>query len=892
MGSVVKETRAAKPLYYYKQDCERLLNPEFSPAKTFHTGVPTLKNSTMQSFVNHGGVSDSPSHLYNGNAKPPSKPRINALFALKIPEERTNDDPAFRFPPPKPLLDPATGEVLNDVIYDTLKEADFPERRKAMQDMLKNVPPVGRVEDHKHLQETMVPPTPEPTKRSGKESDVETLSGVHPYPQELQDGNQEQVSSVHLPLSADLPKLDRRSVIKANFHKSLQYIKHALTFLISHIGLSCLVVGYTILGALMFCAIERDAERKVKEDMIQRLNKTVQDLMELWLSSYYRLKEELEVIHNLVNNSRMSSNASIEIPQAPSINTFLRGLEWYVHGLELSRGVIPKHWIDDISSDNSTGPLRETAVLQNTTTPVGILGGTVEPNFIPTEVSYEHLRNYLEQDTNSSYLNTTLLAEIVRKNTSDIILNYLGQVVHAIKDRGWNGATNVEDINWTFEGGVLFAITVITTIGYGHVTPQTQYGKLLTMLYAVIGIPLFFSYLSTNGDAMASVFRLAYARGCRPFFRMLKRRHRRKSETQKTNLAHSVQSIVSLVNLEGNRNNVRTKVSVNGNGSPTGSRMHRVVSFNTLGEFSGKQPTIQLRRNQSNLSDCKTRREIAAGSENGTQTMPTVSSLNDMRAQQQPTGSLSRSRSQQDYSSVSISNRRKKKKLRTGLLETRPPGNNLNGSEEVGELRQQQYPRSERSRLAVNDCITATEDALLSCPPSRGDSLQSRKFPGTVSNGSPVRKLIVQHTSTTTTSGTDVQSPSQINVPISLTLCMMTIYILIGAVVFCIWESRDYVKWSYFCFVTLSTIGFGDIVPGTKIDSENPSEKMIVLTFYVALGLSFFAMCFKLMEEEAVNNLRRIGQRLGILSRPSQTEPVVVAQVIPLSSRRRSILRL
>ncbi|VDK41342.1 unnamed protein product [Dibothriocephalus latus] len=78
----------------------------------------------------------------------------------------------------------------------------------------------------------------------------------------------------------------------------------------------------------------------------------------------------------------------------------------------------------------------------------------------------------------------------------------------------------------------------------------------------------------------------------------------------------------------------------------------------------------------------------------------------------------------------------------------------------------------------------------------------------------------------------------------------------------------------------------------TKIDSENPSEKMIALTFYVALGLSFFAMCFKLMEEEAVNKLRRIGQRLGILSRPSHCEPVVVTQVIPLPSRRRSILRL
>lgn len=51
-------------------------------------------------------------------------------------------------------------------------------------------------------------------------------------------------------------------------------------------------------------------------------------------------------------------------------------------------------------------------------------------------------------------------------------------------------------------------------------------------------------------------------------------------------------------------------------------------------------------------------------------------------------------------------------------------------------------------------------------------------------------------------------------VPLSITILIMTGYILLGAIVFCLWESTDYLKWSYFCFITLSTIGFGDIVPG------------------------------------------------------------------------------
>lgn len=58
---------------------------------------------------------------------------------------------------------------------------------------------------------------------------------------------------------------------------------------------------------------------------------------------------------------------------------------------------------------------------------------------------------------------------------------------------------------------------------------------------------------------------------------------------------------------------------------------------------------------------------------------------------------------------------------------------------------------------------------------------------------------------------------SKVTVPISLSLFIMTTYILIGATVFSKWENEGYLKWSYFCFITLSTIGFGDIVPGEYI---------------------------------------------------------------------------
>ncbi|CAH8525784.1 unnamed protein product [Dicrocoelium dendriticum] len=106
---------------------------------------------------------------------------------------------------------------------------------------------------------------------------------------------------------------------------------------------------------------------------------------------------------------------------------------------------------------------------------------------------------------------------------------------------------------------------------------------------------------------------------------------------------------------------------------------------------------------------------------------------------------------------------------------------------------------------------------------------------------------------------------SKVTVPISLSLLIMATYIVIGAIVFSIWEDKKYLKWSYFCFITLSTIGFGDIVPGTKIDSENTKEKLVIISLYVAIGLSVFAMCFKLMQEEVVHKVKWLASKVGII---------------------------
>ena len=105
----------------------------------------------------------------------------------------------------------------------------------------------------------------------------------------------------------------------------------------------------------------------------------------------------------------------------------------------------------------------------------------------------------------------------------------------------------------------------------------------------------------------------------------------------------------------------------------------------------------------------------------------------------------------------------------------------------------------------------------------------------------------------------------QVSVPIYVSLLILTGYIVIGAFLFTLTEDWDPLVAGYFCFITLSTIGFGDYVPGTSLDPYR-SQKLVACALYLVCGLALMAMCFNLMQEEATNKIRRLGRRLGLIS--------------------------
>ncbi|KAK0399719.1 hypothetical protein QR680_003178 [Steinernema hermaphroditum] len=79
----------------------------------------------------------------------------------------------------------------------------------------------------------------------------------------------------------------------------------------------------------------------------------------------------------------------------------------------------------------------------------------------------------------------------------------------------------VED-EWTFSNAVIFAFTVITTIGYGHVAPVTTEGRLFCIIYGLIGVPFTLLTIADIGMFLSRVLRL-FAKGVTSTIKWIKR---------------------------------------------------------------------------------------------------------------------------------------------------------------------------------------------------------------------------------------------------------------------------------------------------------------------------------------------------------------------------------
>ena len=108
----------------------------------------------------------------------------------------------------------------------------------------------------------------------------------------------------------------------------------------------------------------------------------------------------------------------------------------------------------------------------------------------------------------------------------------------------------------------------------------------------------------------------------------------------------------------------------------------------------------------------------------------------------------------------------------------------------------------------------------------------------------------------------------QIAIPIILCVIIILGFLSFGSVLYHFWEGWDFITAAYFCFITMSTIGFGDYVPSNSFLNYETSMygkfQMVVCTTYIMLGLACLATVLSLIQEGLMLKAERMKNKMGL----------------------------
>ncbi|XP_050350953.1 uncoordinated protein 58-like [Nymphalis io] len=418
---------------------------------------------------------------------------------------------------------------------------------------------------------------------------------------------------------------------------------------------------------------------------------------------------------------------------------------------------------------------------------------------------------------------TRLVHEQLRKFESSIVA--------AARQSDSQPAELALDTKWTYSGSLIYCITLITTIGYGNVSPRTSAGRAATVAYAAAGVPLTLACLAGLGASLARLARLAWLRATK---NKVPNTWRKDGELENHFQLHEQQRLLP----QPAEHNQYTSFPPRMHKSPgivktrAGDRGQYSQVFEKA-PMSPRAATLgRVKRNA--LSD-----EPQTSSALQTQTLDRKRSANNIKCLATVHGP-SRGRGR-------------------GTIQ-RPRGAAIEQliAEECGEI------FVNRSQEDLDDSEDPDEGICPHDTPSRVPLIWSEE-------NHKMKSCAVPSSSASTSVQHQNHSLEHCHVPVGIVLFLLLGYIAVGAAIFSVWENWSFLDAAYFCFIALATIGFGDFVPTSfltlKQSTENSKSEyiqMIACCAYLVFGLILIAMAFSLLQDEVVARCTQLANSLGL----------------------------
>ncbi|XP_072027046.1 uncharacterized protein [Amphiura filiformis] len=379
---------------------------------------------------------------------------------------------------------------------------------------------------------------------------------------------------------------------------------------------------------------------------------------------------------------------------------------------------------------------------------------------------------------------------------------------------------NDEDgLAWSFSSTMLFCLITITTIGYGDITPVTSGGKIFVGFYASFGIPLNVIFLADIGYLLAKLIinTMQVIKTCR------EGRSKKKM-------------VASRPPMRGMRpTNKKIRKDQGGIFASRALSVHGPKSV--VVETSPERP-MRIMQSSIRRGVDSSPKSVRRGVDSSPKSIDGPKSVHIAAIERQKTDS----RDSNIYPSIND----------TSFTEE-GTATQANGFETVNL----EVPPDVTSHKSSMSNLVNSEQIPNKSP------LEMKTFQnfdnGTDTNHYNKKSNTSAKTDETAVvdllneSAMDMMEEDQTEVPLIMVLLILIIFVLIGAALMADIEGWDYGEGLYFTFITLTTIGFGDVHP----DKHYKKNFFFICIIYTVLGLAVMSTCIALVQAKVLRAIDR-----------------------------------